>query len=178
MDDSLMDLLQGYEPTIQEDFEPVDFDTPVSCGAKAEVKEFVRDAGIGKTSGERKDIFKLRMQITEVVSAKTDKEKMAAKNRYLDRVYFVTPNKFQTTKEVIEEIMDDCKTAKHLLILPKDKKMDEADLLDYVALHLHGLEGKILDVRCYPGKKKDGKSKQKVKIVDRGVPTTKSDVPF
>ena len=168
MEDRIIDLLEGYEPTIQEDFEPTDFSKPVDCGAKAEVKDAGRDTGITQ-SGENKNIFKISMQITKVVSVKEEKMRSAAKNRFVDVTYFVAPNKFQEPKEVIETLLNDLNTAGYPLKLPKEKMEDE-DLYEYIAVHLKGLEGKILDVRCFPGKKnKEGERKQKTRIVNRDV---------
>ena len=182
MEDNLIDLLQGYEPTIQEDFEPVDFSIPVSVGAKAVCTEAGRTTGISKGSGKNMNIFKIRLQISEVVSAKSEQEKRAAKNRMIDVAYFVEPNNYQEPKEVVASILNDLTTAGFPLKLPKEKMEDE-DLYCYIATHFIGLKDKTFDVRCYPGKKKeDGTRPQKTRIVKRDVTSPRKDslskVPF
>ena len=181
MEDRIIDLLEGYEPTIQEDFEPVDFSVPVDCGAKAICLEAGRETGVGASSGTKFDIFKIKMQVSEVLSIKDESKRTAAKNRIVEVTYFIEPNNFQKPNEVVMQILNDLKTAGYPLKVPKEKIEDE-DLYQYIATHFIGLKDKVFDIRCYPGKKKpNGTRNQKVRIVNRDVTAKKKDksnVPF
>ena len=180
MEDNVFDLIDWSSNDIQEDFEPTDYSIPINCGGKAKITEIIRDTGTTNNQ-EIKNIFKIKMVMDSVLPETDEKTTKAAKNRHLDVTYFVSPNKFQTPNEVVDEIKKDLNTIGCPLVKPKTQ-LDENQLYDYITVHLNSLKDKIVDVRCYPGKKKPGgRIPQKTKIVKRDVTAKKKEktnVPF